>query len=115
MHGCSILSGGIFSDRYSYFNFSFEPHYHNLGGSKFHGVACLPAIVLPGENPLWRRKTAIQKYVYKISPEDISGGRGILLYSHFSGGKFYRAKTIAITPGWGTTRGLLSDKNSYTH
>ena len=31
--------------------------------SKFHCVACETAIVLPGENPLWRKKTAIQNHV----------------------------------------------------
>ena len=50
-HMHAVLASVIhryFTDRYSYFCFSYEPHYYDWRRSKFHYVACFPAIILPG-------------------------------------------------------------------
>ena len=47
--GSSICYPKIyFSDRYSHFCFSSEPYSYDMGGSKFHHVACNPVVFLPG-------------------------------------------------------------------
>ena len=45
-------------------NVRFESHHYDWGGSKFHHDLCFPATVLPGENPLWEGKTAMQKRLW---------------------------------------------------
>ena len=57
--------------RYSHFFFSSELHYNDWSGSKIEHVACPPATVLPGENPLWKGKTSMQNTYSRLSPGKI--------------------------------------------
>ena len=48
--GCNIACyPSVFFEQIFNFGFSFDSLYYDLGGNKFHRVACVPVVVLPGE------------------------------------------------------------------
>ena len=77
-----MLSGGIFRTDAFWF------HYYDFGGSQFHRIAFLPAIVSPGEHPLLRGKR-----LYKTGRVDFT--REVVIFPGGGGREFYY---IAIVP-----------------
>ena len=75
--------------------FSFESHFYEYGGSKFHHIVGIPAIVLPGggggESTLYiGYKRLCKKTHLLVFPRENTRGEILLhVYSQFSGRKFF--------------------------
>ena len=106
--------------RYSHFFLSSELHFYDWGGSKFFHVACSPATVLPGKNPLWGEKRLYKNKYSRLSPGKIGyivifpgGGGGSAISPFFPVGNLTMEKTIVFSSGGRRGRGgLLRGKNS---
>ena len=73
MHAVVACSPAVFFVR-----FSFDPYYYDLRRRKFHLVACLPAVVLRGENHIWwGKRLYINTYgIFSPGNSHISWGVG---------------------------------------